>query len=240
MTNADFSPAMDENRRQKTLPGIGVWEVVGVSLGLKIGAFLCVAVIGVGIGLVISALVRSTTQAVMWVPLVLIPQILFGGFVISMPEMSGRVRQVAQFFPSFSGQRLIDVSHLYGRRAPKLTNQTKTPTFLTSDGEKETVEWQRDGNTISQDFESPSEVNISWQNLAVRHEAIGHHEHATDDGYEGSSPTKRETVESREDVKYQQGTVYQYLYPAGVAASTLGIWLAIGFMIMQVGLRLKK
>lgn len=240
LTNPDFSPAMDENRRQKSLPGIAAWKVVGVSLGLKIGAFLCVAVIGVGIGLVISALVRSTTQAVMWVPLVLIPQILFGGFVISMPEMTPRVRQVAQFFPSFAGQRLIDVAHLYGRRSPKLTNQTKTPSFLTSDGDKETVEWTRDGKTISQDFETASEVNTSWQNLAVRHDVIGNHEHATDDGYGGSSPTKRETVEAREDVKYRQGTVYQHIYPAGVATSTLAIWLLIGLAIMQIGLRLKK
>ena len=33
-------------------------------------------------------LVRSSTQAVMWVPLILIPQILFGGFVITVPDMS--------------------------------------------------------------------------------------------------------------------------------------------------------
>ena len=47
-------------------------------------------------GLTISALVRTTTQAVMWVPLLLIPQILFGGFVVSIPEMSKPVRAVAK------------------------------------------------------------------------------------------------------------------------------------------------
>jgi len=235
----DFRPDMDENKRQKVRPGVGVWHVVGTTLGLKVGAFLLVAVIGVGIGLVISALVRSTTQAVMWVPLVLIPQILFGGFVISMPEMTSNVRKVAKFFPSFAGQRLIDVSHLYGRRAPKITNKTKTPTFLTSDGEKEKVEWERDGKTISEDFEELSEVNTSWQNLSVHHDIIGHHEIARDEGYDGESGPERETVEERNDVKYRQGTVFRHLYPAGTAAGSLGIWLLISFIIMQIGLRRK-
>lgn len=240
VTMSDFSPAFDENGRQQVRPGIPVWTVVGVALGFKIGAFLLVAVIGVGIGLAISSLVRTSTQAVMWVPLVLIPQILFGGFVISISEMSEPVRKVARGFPSYSGQRLIDVSHLYGRRAPKLTNQTKTPTFLTSEGDKENVEWEVGGKTLSQDFEKASEVNTSWQNLAVRHDRIGQHEHVFDKGYNGASPAKRETVEQRNDVNYKQGTLYQYLQPGWVAASTLGIWFLICFAIMQLGLRAKR
>lgn len=240
LSNEDFTPMMGEDQRQKVLPGVDPWRVVGISLGLKFGAFVFIAIVGVGIGLVISCLVRSATQAVMWVPLVLIPQILFGGFVISVPEMSSGVRSVARFFPSFAGQRMIDVSHLYGRRAPKLTNQTKTPTFLTSDGDKETIEWMRGDITISQDFEKISEVNTSWQNLAVLHDRIGHHEHATDEGYDSGSSTKRETVEERNDVMYRQGTVFKYLYLGGAGAATLGVWLLLSFMTMQVGLRIKR
>ena len=187
-------------------------------------------------GLGISALVRTTTQAVMWVPLILIPQILFGGFVISVPEMSKPVRTVARFFPSFAAQRLIDVSHLYGLRAPKLTNQTKTPNFLTSDGEKETVEWRDGDREMAQDFEELSGVNVSWQNLAVRHDRIGHHEQVMEAEEGELSGSARETVEQRNDVRYRQGTVYRFLFPATVAALTLGGWLLASVLVMQGGL----
>ena len=52
--------------------------------------------------------------------------------------------------------------------------------------------------------------------------------------------TKRETVESRNDVRYEQGTVYRFIHPAWVAALTLGGWLLLGLGIIQAGLRLKR
>ena len=54
------------------LTGSGGWQIPGLILAS------CAAV---GIGLAISAAARSVLQAVMIVPLVLIPQILFSGFI---------------------------------------------------------------------------------------------------------------------------------------------------------------
>ena len=83
------------------LPGLSLLDVLTTTLGLKILAVLAAAFVGVALGLTISALVRSSTQAVMWVPLILIPQILFGGFVITVPEMSMAVYRFSHLVPSF-------------------------------------------------------------------------------------------------------------------------------------------
>ena len=42
-TGDDFTPIMDASGRQKVAKGIPVWKVVGTTLGLKIGAFLLIA-----------------------------------------------------------------------------------------------------------------------------------------------------------------------------------------------------
>src|SRR5256884_8730620 len=62
-------------------PGIIILNVLLVALGLRFFAVALAALTGVSIGLTISSMVTNTTQAVLWVPLVLIPQILFGGVV---------------------------------------------------------------------------------------------------------------------------------------------------------------
>ncbi len=70
----------------------------------------------VGIGLVISAFARTTLQAVMIVPLVLIPQIIFSGAVVPAKEMTDRVWLAAQFVPSFAAQIVMDQSIYWNRR----------------------------------------------------------------------------------------------------------------------------
>jgi len=50
--------------------------------------FLC-STAGLGIGLTLSALVRSTEAAVALVPLLLIPQIVLGGFIVPVDALSG-------------------------------------------------------------------------------------------------------------------------------------------------------
>ncbi len=73
------------------------------------------ALAGVGIGFAISALVRKTMQAVLVVPLVLIPQIVFSGLVFPVDEMKPAVRWVTGWFPSYAVQTTQDTALLWGR-----------------------------------------------------------------------------------------------------------------------------
>ena len=85
----------------KSLVGSPPWQIAAV---------FCTALAGVGIGFAISAFCRTTMQAVMVVPLVLIPQILFSGFVVSADEMTNAVYYPTQLFPSYAAQTLMDQS----------------------------------------------------------------------------------------------------------------------------------
>jgi ABC-type multidrug transport system ATPase subunit len=96
------------------LEGSFIWQLVGL---------LATAWTAVGIGLAISALVRSTTQAVMFVPLILLPQIIFSGYVIpSLATGTGVKKAVTDVMPSYAAQRIMDVSLLW--------NQRLTPEFV--------------------------------------------------------------------------------------------------------------
>jgi ABC-type multidrug transport system ATPase subunit/pSer/pThr/pTyr-binding forkhead associated (FHA) protein len=65
-----------------------------------------------GIGLTISALAKSAVQAVMLVPLFLIPQIVLSGFSPPAHKMPPPVLSVSQVMPSFASERIADVSFL--------------------------------------------------------------------------------------------------------------------------------
>ena len=99
--------------------------VLGVTVFLKVLALAATALVGVAIGLTVSGLVQNSAQAVMWVPLLLIPQILFGGVVLSLPESSRGARAACMVIPSFSCERLMDVSNVYGQALTLLSNRTK-------------------------------------------------------------------------------------------------------------------
>ena len=85
------------------------------SVLLQIAALLGIAVAGVGIGSAISALSRSVMQAVMFVPLILIPQILFSGYTVSPSEMTHSVLYVSRLTPTFCAQTVMDTSFLWQR-----------------------------------------------------------------------------------------------------------------------------
>ena len=85
---------------QRGLDGSTFWQV---------GSVVCTAFASVGIGFAISALVRSPMQAVMIVPLVLIPQILFSGLVVGTSEMSPAVLALTSVMPSYAAQTMMDV-----------------------------------------------------------------------------------------------------------------------------------
>lgn len=236
----DGTPIMGDDQVQKTVQGSSIGGVIGQSLSLRLGAFLLATFVGVCMGLTVSSIVRSTTQAVMWVPLLLIPQILLGGFVITLPEMTKSVRSIASFVPSFSAQRMVDVSHVYGRTMPSISNRTKSPLFLTSDGAKETVTWDEVGNEITQDYQQVSNVNTSWQNLAIHNEKIGEHKQAYNIAYGTDIQILTDTVDQRRDVKYSKGTQYKYLGPAYSAINHLVIWIVLSYLIIFVSLRKKR
>jgi ABC transport system ATP-binding/permease protein len=89
------------------IPGTAHWQIIGL---------LLLAFTSTGIGLTVSSLAKSPIQAVMLIPLLLIPQILFSGFTVPAGEMSPPVLMVSQIMPSFAAQRIADVSFLIGQR----------------------------------------------------------------------------------------------------------------------------
>lgn len=240
LSMSDGSPILGEDRIQVTLPGASVGNVLASTIGLRVLSYLCAALVGVAMGLAISAMVQTPIQAVMWVPLLLIPQILFGGFVINLPEMPASVRKTAPFFPSFACQRLADVSYLYGRETPSLTNKTKTPQFLTTDGQKEEMEWDEGGRTLTQSFEKLSDANIAWQNLLVEPALLGQHKHRRTPGARLGTYDYPESVSTRRDVVFDKGTSFLSLGAALRPLLTLLICCLLCYAIIVINLWKRK
>jgi hypothetical protein len=183
--------------------------------------------------------VQTSTQAVLWVPLILIPQILLGGVVLVRPELSAAARGLAQITPSFSAQRILDVSNTYGLTVPFLSNRTKLPVFLTP-GEKERVEWELAGKNYSQSYDRISPVNRSWQNLLVYPSITGQHVNAYDEVVTKQNSRKKifqDTTAARNDVKYRKGTVYENLWPAARATGIILAWVALCYGITVMALQ---
>jgi hypothetical protein len=86
------------------------------SVPLQLAALIGIAIAGVGIGAAISALSRSVMQAVMFVPLLLIPQILFSGYTVASSDMSRSVLVVSRYTPTFCAQTVMDTSFLWQRQ----------------------------------------------------------------------------------------------------------------------------
>jgi len=209
--------------------GRSLLGVMFTALTLKVLSLVATALVGVAIGLAISAVVQNSAQAVMWVPLLLIPQILFGGVVLSLPELSRGARALCAVIPSFSCQRLMDVSNVYGQAVPMLSNRTKIPLFLTP-GEKEAVTWSVGGREFTEYYDELSPGNTSWQNLAVFPFAVGRHRHdfATVTTAAGSNrKIYNETTEARGDVRYSKGRIFLHLGPALASVGILSTWIAL-------------
>ncbi|RBP43660.1 ABC-type multidrug transport system ATPase subunit [Roseimicrobium gellanilyticum] len=208
--------------------------IIFLVLLLKFSALFAAALVGVTIGLAISGLVRTSTQAVMWVPLVLIPQILFGGFVVTRPEMTPSVRFASEFVPSYCAQRMMDVAGIYGQITPRMTNRTKYPVFLTPTGEQEEVTWTELGESTTEKYDKVSDWNVSWQNLIVFPNRVGQHHNA----FRIQRGVKKydESTEQRNDVRYKMGTLYGFTAPAMTSATILGIWILACYGITIWGL----
>lgn len=83
---------------------------IGGSVGWQISALVATSFASVGLGLSISALSRTILQAVMLVPLVLIPQILFSGFTPPAGDMKTGPYVLSRLMPSAATQAVLDVS----------------------------------------------------------------------------------------------------------------------------------
>jgi hypothetical protein len=177
---------------------------------------------------------------VLWVPLILIPQILFGGIVVTVADMSGSVRAFSHVMPSFAAQRVMDVASLYGLMTPFLTNRTKTPLFLTSRGDKETVEWENRGQSFSQSYDKLSPVNTSWQNMAIYPERLGQHKQVGERSESGFRIEYRDTVEKRRDVRYEKGTVFRSLLDFYSSILLLSVWVGVCYVVIFFGLLRKQ
>ncbi len=92
------------------------FQGIGGAAGWQIPGLVLTALAAVGIGLAISAWARSVLQAVMLVPLVLIPQILFSGFTPPAGDMKDGPYCISRVMPSAAVQSVMDVSLFWGRK----------------------------------------------------------------------------------------------------------------------------
>ncbi|MBV9489585.1 MAG: FHA domain-containing protein [Verrucomicrobia bacterium] len=79
---------------------------------LQLSSLIFLAFAATGIGLTLSNLAKSPLQAVMLVPIILIPQILFSGFTVETGDMPDSVLAASRLCPSFATQRIMDCSFL--------------------------------------------------------------------------------------------------------------------------------
>jgi len=91
---------------------------LGGAMQWQVAALLLTAGAAVAIGSLISAHARNLMQAVLAVPLILIPFILFSGQTPAASELRSRpvVFTIARFMPSFAAQRCMDLSFFWHRR----------------------------------------------------------------------------------------------------------------------------
>ena len=203
---------------------------------LHTAAFVLTSFTGVGIGLAISSLARSSTQAAIWVPLVLIPQILFAGFVVPLADMPASVRLFSHLVPSASSQRLLDLGHIIHQPLPAITHNTRVPLFWKSDDQEppqpviRPIPTPPDSKTSSHDNTvEMNSLNRAWQNLAVRHGDVG--KLAPDE------PSGKIYVTEHPLVTSKSGEPFGDFSSAWISIGALIAWLAAAYMVITLGLR---
>ena len=85
------------------------------SLLMQFASLFGTALAAVGIGCTISALAPSVMQAVTIVPVVLIPMIIFSGYVVKPTAMRKSVRALSRCTPGYAAQVVMDTSFIYNR-----------------------------------------------------------------------------------------------------------------------------
>jgi ABC transport system ATP-binding/permease protein len=89
---------------------------IGGAVGWQLPGLVLAACAAVGIGLAISAWAKSVLQAVMIVPLILIPQILFSGFMPPAGDMKAGPYFVSRLMPSAAVQSVMDTSLFWQKK----------------------------------------------------------------------------------------------------------------------------
>ncbi len=99
----------------------GVLAITGSGLygdfAWQLAGFIGGALAMTGVGLLISSMSRTTNQALLVVPLAIIPQILLAGYVFPLNGWRGKplVILISSASPSYAVQRFVDVSMLWGK-----------------------------------------------------------------------------------------------------------------------------
>jgi len=99
------------------------------SLAYQAAGILLMAGVSSCIGLAISSISRSTMQAVLFVPLVIIPQIVLSGYTVPASSMAPAVTAVSSVTPTFQLQRIMDTSLLWGREIDSRILEQHMPPF---------------------------------------------------------------------------------------------------------------
>lgn len=218
-------------------------------------AFALMGAVGVQIGLALSSMARTVTQATLWVPLALIPQILFSGFVVTRPEMPDSARIFSLAVPSASAQRLIDLANIEGKRLPVMTDDTEVPMFFWSNGAKPE-------KTAGTHLYSPppaerqlkprppkpyrelDEYNTSWQNSLVDFSRLGSHipRTAEEKSAQKDDDGDSDYVLERKDVlkKVLVDGPFESGQQMWLAAAALCAWSLISYIVTWLGLSMAQ
>ena len=216
-------------------------------------SFILSGVVGVQMGLAISSFSRSMTHATLWVPLLLIPQILFSGFVVTLPEMPMTARFFSHFVPSSGAQRLLDAGNVLSRRVPLMTEKTRVPLFFETAFERDrNGQWDilpgkypdRLKPATLSGYNEIEEYNTAWQNIVVIPSKIGAMALPTySDQHPTSSPRSTEDknfLYERPDVRYRAGEIAGATEQVTLGLCTLLGWIAVCFVVIWRGLVLAQ
>ncbi len=226
---------LDASGKPEKSIGLGVFNVIATCVGLRATGVILAALTGVFFGLAASVWARSGVQAVMWVPLLLIPQILLAGIVVTLPEMVSSARFVCNLIPCASAQRIMEVSETYGQMVPLMTNRSKSPVFLT--GESEAVEWTKDGQNMAENYPEISPFNTSWQNQIVEAATLGQRQVEREEV--AGELRMRDDVRSRDDIRpeFHRGIIFMTLHAARAGAAALLFWMILGYGMIAWGMK---
>lgn len=215
-------------------------------------AYLLAGVVGVMIGLSLSSHARTTTQASLWVPLVLIPQILFSGFVVTLPEMPMLARLFSYAVPSASAQRLLDAGNIAGKRVPLMTDKTEVPMFYWTDfgdtnaGKAATKlvplkvppKLSLDGESTY--YRELDEYATAWQNLTINAAKVGKERLPTRMEQYGKDSESSPYLFKRPDVLSEAGSNHQILQEVLLGILSLLGWVVLCYTVIWAGLALAQ
>ncbi|MEI2701278.1 MAG: ABC transporter permease [Baekduia sp.] len=104
-------------------------DVAGAAPALVITAVV-VAQLGTAIGLLVSAFARSEFQAVQFLPLTVLPQLLLCGLFVPVDELRGWLQAIARVLPLRWGVRAMEDAAAAGRGAELATDIAVLAAFI--------------------------------------------------------------------------------------------------------------